>query len=402
VNDSTASGHKEVILKPRKARPFFGRHPWVLESAVARVVGEPSDGEEVVLVSDRGERIARGFYNSHSQIRVRLFTWSLEESLDEDFFRRRMMSALALRKQLGYCEPEQAARLVASEADGLGGLTVDRYADQLVLSVTSKAMVDRLEMITRLLAELASPRGMWLRTDKAMARREGFTVEEGRLWGEQAEGPVFIDEHGLRYGVELASGQKTGFYLDQRENRRAAAAYMRGRRVLDMCCYTGGFALAAVRLGDAHDAVAFDSSQKAIALARANAELNEITNVRFEVGDAFQTLKSLASDGERFGVVILDPPKFARARDAVPAALRAYENLNRMAVDVLAPDGVLVTCSCSAHVGREDFLFVLADVAQQTGRNIQVLEQRGAAQDHPVLATCLESEYLKCMICRVE
>ncbi len=212
---------------------------------------------------------------------------------------------------------------------------------------------------------------------------------------------MFIEEHGIRYGVELTGGQKTGFFLDQRENRRAAAAYVRGRRVLDLFCYSGGFSLAAHVLGQARQVLGIDSSERAIALAQANAALNGMDNVAFEEGDCFKRLEQLIAAGERFGLVVLDPPKFARNREAVPEALRAYHHLNRLAVQVLEPSGTLVTCSCSGHVSREDFLFMLADVAQRTDRNIQILDQRGAAPDHPVAATCLESEYLKCCIARV-
>ncbi|MEX2560887.1 MAG: class I SAM-dependent rRNA methyltransferase, partial [Pirellulales bacterium] len=215
------------------------------------------------------------------------------------------------------------------------------------------------------------------------------------------DGPVFISEHGIRYGVDLEAGQKTGFYLDQRDNRKAAAGYVQGRRLLDLFCYSGGFALCGKLLGGAAEVWGIDTSAKAIALAKANAELNGASQVRFDVGDVFQSLESLLSENQRFGAVVLDPPKFARNRQAVDQALRAYHQLNRMAVELLEPDGILVTCSCSGHVSREDFLHLLAGVSQRTGRQIQVLEQRGAAADHPVSATCLETEYLKCFICRV-
>jgi 23S rRNA (cytosine1962-C5)-methyltransferase len=212
---------------------------------------------------------------------------------------------------------------------------------------------------------------------------------------------VFIEEHGLRYGVDLLAGQKTGFYLDQRENRRAASAYLRGRQVLDLFCYSGGFSLTASRLGAAREVLGVDTSEKAVALARANAELNGVTNALFEQGDGFQVLDDFLAAGRRFDAIVLDPPKFTRTRQSVNDALRAYHRLNRVAADLLNPDGILVTCSCSGSVTREDFLQMLAVVAQKCGRDIQVLEQRGASPDHPVSATCPESEYLKCFICRV-
>jgi 23S rRNA (cytosine1962-C5)-methyltransferase len=398
VSSETAA---RLVLKPRKARPFFGRHPWVLDSAVESVEGEPADGDVAELFSDRGEWIARGLYNSQSRIRLRLYTWRAEEQLDEAFWRRRIAAALALRSSLFGRESDAALRLVFSEGDGLSGLIVDRYADYLVVQISSLGMAARLKPLASILAELAAPRGILVRHDHEMAKLEGLPAIDEVAWGEAPAGPIFIGEHGLRYGVDISAGQKTGFFIDQRENRRVAAGYFRGRHVLDMFCYSGGFALSAARLGGAVDVLAIDSSPKAIGLAKANAELNEVANVRFECGDAFRALESLAADGRRFGGIVLDPPKFARRRQAVDEALRAYHKLNRLAVDLLEPDGVLVTCSCSGHVTREDFLHMLAEVAARSGRDIQVLEQRGAAADHPTSATCLEGEYLKCFVCRV-
>ena len=390
-----------ISLKPRKARPFHGRHPWVLDSAIERVEGSPLDGDEVELFSDRGQWVARGLYNSQSRIRVRLYSWNEQEPLDEAFWRRKLEAAIRWRSELFAEQAEAAVRLVYSEADGLSGLIVDRYGDYLTLQVNSLAISRRLDVLVRNLAELTNPRGMLVRADREMLRLERLSLAEEVAWGEAPEGPVFLAEHGLRYGVDLNAGQKTGFFLDQRDNRRAAAGYLRGRKVLDLFCYSGGFALCAAALGDASECLGVDSSPQAIALAKANAELNSLRNVHFETGDGFKTLERFAAEGRRFGGVVLDPPKFARKRQALDEALRAYHHLNRMAVELLDRDGILVTCSCSGHVTREDFLHMLAEVARRTGRDIQVLEQRGAAPDHPVSATCLESEYLKCFICRV-
>ncbi len=390
----------QVVLKSQKARTFSSRHPWVLDKAIDRVEGEASDGDEVELVTHRGKFVARGIFNSRSRIRVRLYSWTRGEALDETFWRRRFEAALALRSHLGYDDPQGAARLVFSEGDGLSGLVVDRYGDYLAVQVTSLGMEARLPLLARLLVELAKPRGIVVRTERGMTQAEGLELRDGPCWGQVPDGPVVILENGLRWQVDLLEGQKTGFYLDQRENRRAAAAHLRGRRVLDMFCYTGGFTLAAAALGGAAEVLAFDSSQKAVDLAWANAQLNAIANVRFETGDAFEAIKSLAAANERFGAVILDPPKFARTRGARDEALRAYHWLNRTALGLLEPGGILVTCSCSGLVTREDFLDVLVGAAQQAHRHVQVLEQRGASPDHPVAVNCREGEYLKCFICR--
>jgi 23S rRNA (cytosine1962-C5)-methyltransferase len=391
----------QAVLKPRRARPFYGRHPWVLDSAIMRLDGTPADGDVVDLFSEAGKFIARGIFNSRSRIRVRLYTWDAGQPLDAPFWTARLQSAVELRNALGLDAPDGAARLVFSEADYLSGLVVDRYAEWLCIQVTGFGMARRLEQIVASLRDLLHPRGIFIRTEKGIGVAEGIELRDGLHWGEAPRGPAFIVENHLRYGVDLAEGQKTGFYLDQRDNRLAAARYMRSRRVLDMFCYSGAFTLNASVHGQAREVVAYDSSQKAIALARANAQLNGVRNVRFEVSDCFQALDQLASDGERFGAVVLDPPKFARSRQSVDDALRAYHRLNRGAVDLLEPGGILVTCSCSRHVAREDFLHMLLGVAEQTGRDIQVLEMRGAAPDHPLAVTCLESEYLKCFICRV-
>ncbi len=405
----------KVVLLPRKALPFYGRHPWVLGSAVHKVEAlggkklkeEKLDGEIVDLYNEKNKFVARGFYNSQSRIRVRLFTWSEGEALDETLFRRRIGQAILLRDQLGYeviANREQTAtRLVFSEGDGLSGLVVDRYGDYLVVQATSLGIAKRLEMIVGILQDLLRPKGIILRADKSMAKLEGVEfIEEEHHWGELPEGPLTIQENGIAFGLDLREGQKTGFYLDQRENRKAAAAYMKGRRVLDMFCYTGGFALAAVKLGGATEALGIDGSKKAIAQAEVNAGLNHLTTCKFEVADAFKTLDRLQGEGTRFDAVVLDPPKFARNRSTVNSALMAYHRVNRQAVDLLEPGGILVTNSCSGSVKREDFLLMLSGVAQKSGRDIQILEVRGAAADHPVSATCLETEYLKCVICRVQ
>ena len=278
---------------------------------------------------------------------------------------------------------------------------MDRYGPYLSIQVTALAVALRLPQIVPLLVELTRPQGIVMRSERGIVRAEGMELPDGPYWGTMPDGPIIVREHGLEYAVDLAQGQKTGLYLDQRENRLAAASYFRGRRLLDMFCYAGGFSLVAAACGGAREALGVDSSAKAIALAQANAQRNGLDNVRFQLGDCFQTLQSLRSAGERFDAVVLDPPKFARSRRAVDEALRAYHWLNRLAVELLVPGGILVSCSCSGHVSREDFLMMFLGVAQQTRREIQILQQRGASADHPVAATCLEGEYLKCFICRV-
>jgi 23S rRNA (cytosine1962-C5)-methyltransferase len=222
------------------------------------------------------------------------------------------------------------------------------------------------------------------------------------LCGAAPPRPLFIEEHGLRYGIDIVEGQKTGFFLDQRDNRRALAGYVRGGRVLDLCCYTAGFSMNALRHGAAREALAIDVSEAALSTARANAVLNGFTTaIRFEKSDAFKALDALRGAGDRFEVVVLDPPKLARHARGVPEALRGYHSLNRLAIEVLAENGILVTCSCTGHVERGMFENMLAEAAHSAKRRLQFLETRGAAADHPTSVTCPETDYLKCYICRV-
>jgi 23S rRNA (cytosine1962-C5)-methyltransferase len=391
-----------VVLKPKRARPFFGRHPWVLDSAVAKVEGQPADGDVVDLATHDGHFVARGLWNSQSKMRVRLYAFDASTKLDAELWHARLASALALRKTLGLDERAGATRLVNSEGDDLSGLIVDRYGEYLAVQVTALAMAVRLDTLCDALEPLVAPRGILLRgAERGLAKLEGLALVDRVVRGAAPVGPIFVHEHGLKFGVDLAEGQKTGYYLDQRDNRQAAARYARGRRVLDMFCYSGGFAVACAVSGGARSVLAVDTSAKAAALARANAELNGAANVTVEAIDAFEKLDALAAAGERFGMVILDPPKFARSRSTVDDALRAYHRINRVAVGLLEPGGILVTCSCSGSVSRDDFLQMLSGVAQRSARPIQLLECRGAAADHPVSASCLEGEYLTCVIARV-
>jgi 23S rRNA (cytosine1962-C5)-methyltransferase len=396
-----------VILKPRRAQPFFGRHPWVFAGAVAAVEGDPADGAEVDLVSQSGGWIASGLYNSRSKIRVRLYSWQEGRPLDRDFFLERLAAAVRLRRQVlpplfrAGLAPDGACRLVFSEGDGLSGLTADKYGSWLALQFTSLGLAERRDMIAELLVGLTGAAGVYLRTERAIGRLEGVELHDGPLLGEPPPNPIETeDADGLRFLVNLTEGQKTGLYLDQRENRRAVARFAAGRRMLDAFCYTGGFALHAARAG-AGDVTAIDSSAPALELARQNAALNGLDRVNFVQADVFGYLTNLVRDDERFGMIVLDPPKFARSRSAVPEALRGYRRLQALALRLLEPDGVLVTCCCTGLITMDMLDGLQAEVAAEVGRDVQILERRGQAADHPVAVTCLESGYLKCLIARV-
>jgi 23S rRNA (cytosine1962-C5)-methyltransferase len=390
-----------VVLKSRRARPFFARHPWVYAGAIERVEGEPADGAVVDLVSSADNFIARGLFNSRSKIRVRLYSWSPDVPLDEAFFRARLETAFRLRGPiLGLNRPGRACRLVFSEADGLSGLTVDRYADWLVVQFTSLALGQRRELFARLLADLLQPRGIYLRTERGIGQLEGLEAQDGSLWGEAPSGPVEIEEDGMRFLVHIAEGQKTGFYLDQRDNRRLVAGLSAGRRVLDAFCYTGGFGLYAARAG-AREVLGVDVSEPALALARDNARLNGLENISFVREDVFARLDALVAAQERFDLVVLDPPKFARARNSIEEALRGYRRLQQQALRLLEPDGILCTCCCSGLIEMAMLEELQAQLAESERRDIQVLYRGGQAPDHPVAVTCPETNYLKCLVSRV-
>ena len=338
-----------VVLLPRKARPFYGRHPWVFAGAVARAEGDPSDGDEIDLVSSGGEFIARGLWNSRSKIVARLYSWKPGEALDAAFFRERIAAALRLRQALGLMDPAGACRVVNSEGDGLSGLAVDHYGGWLVAQFTAHGLGQRRGLIAGILQELLSPEGVYLRTEKGIGKLEGLEAQDGPLLGGMPP-PLEIQDAGLAMAVSLAEGQKTGFYLDQRDNRLEVAKLAKGRRLLDAFCYSGGFALHALRAG-ASAAVGIDSSEPALALARANAARNGLEKAEFVKADVFNELEARAKDKQRFGVVVLDPPKMARTRGGIEEALRAYRRLMSLGVQLLEEDGFLAMCCCSGRVG---------------------------------------------------
>jgi len=390
-----------VILQPRRARPFYGRHPWVYPGAISAVEGDPPDGGEVDLVSHTGNFIARGLYNSHSKIRVRLYRWSPETPLDRAFFREQFDAAIRLRRDILRLDGSgRACRLVFSEGDGLSGLTVDRYDRWLVVQFTSLGLAQRRDLFAELLMELTAAEGIYLRTERGIGRLEGLELQDGPLAGDVPAEPVIVEENGLRFLVNLSEGQKTGFYLDQRDNRAAVAKLAAGRRVLDAFCYSGGFGLHAAKAGAA-SVIGVDSSEPALELARANARFNGLENISFVSADVFDDLAQRVDAGERFGVVVLDPPKFARAQGAVEEALRGYRRLQTLGLRLLEPDGILVTCCCSGLITSDMLSDLLGQLAVEERREVQLLERRGQPADHPVAVTCPESSYLKCLISRV-
>jgi 23S rRNA (cytosine1962-C5)-methyltransferase len=391
-----------VRLHPRRAKPFFMRHPWVFSGAVQRTEGNPQTGDTVEVTDSDGRFIGYGFFSAASQIAVRLFSWERDADIGDAFWTERLDSAIRLRTDvLRLPELTDAYRLVYSDSDLLPGLIVDRYADWLVCQFQSAGMLRLRDTILDHLSKTLAPKGIYDRSDEETLDKEGIPPSHGPLRGAPPEGPITINSDGLRFVVDITSGQKTGFFLDQRENRLAAAKYMRGCTVLDAFCYTGAFGITALQLGGAAAVTALDSSASSLELARRNCEANDLTAVEYVEGSVATELRRLKQEGKRYGVVVLDPPKFARSRAGVSKALRAYRDANLLAMQLLEQDGILVTCSCSGHVGFDDFAQMLNEAAVEANVTLTILEKRGQASDHPVIASCPETAYLKCFICRV-
>jgi 23S rRNA (cytosine1962-C5)-methyltransferase len=332
---------------------------------------------------------------------VRLLTRQ-RETIDRDFFKSRLADAIAYRERYGNLPtgPGASYRLVHAEADGLPAFVVDKYGDYLVTQVLSLGMAERLPMLTELLVELMNPKGVYERSDVLVRSLEGLPQASGVLWGEAPPADLEIVEHGARFRVDLASGQKTGFFLDQRLNRQRVRELARGR-VLNTFCYTGGFSIAAA-LGDADEVVSVDISPEAIALAEENARINGVEGkCKWLASNAFDTLREFEKAGEKFDVVILDPPAFTKNKDSIPGALRGYKEINLRAMRLLNPGGLLVSSSCSHHISPEMFQDVVADAAGDTRKRVRQLEYRGASPDHPVLPSAPETDYLKCLFAEV-
>ena len=369
-------------------------------------------GDVVALYDKSGHFFGRGLYNPRSQICVRVLTHE-DVKIDEIFWRQRLQQAVDLRRKLRLEEVTDAYRLVHAEGDDLSGLVAERYADCLVFEFFSLGMFQRREQLAALLGQIlgtptcldrpdqAGPtwRVFW-RADARIEQLEGFWIPGGPRQWEASAPRVTIREHGIRYRVDIRHGHKTGFFCDQRENRRRLATLCRDATVLDLCCYTGGFALCARKLGEAREVTGVDLDEAAIALARENANLNQ-TRIEFVYADAFTYLRQLLANQRQYDVVVLDPPKLATYRAELAQALQKYHDLNHLALRVVRPGGLLLTCSCSGLVSPSTFADTVQRAAQHAGRRVQAFDQTGAAPDHPVMPDCPESAYLKALWLRV-
>lgn len=382
----------QVKISQRGADRIRSGHLWVYRSDVRSA--EAQSGEAVRVMDERGNFVGRAFFSSHSQITLRFLTRD-DVPIDREFLCARIAAAAKSRKRL--IADTEAYRLVYGESDLLPSLIVDRYADWLVVQTLSQGTESRKEEIVSILVEAFRPRGILERNDPRVRELEGLERRNSVLYGEVPLS-VVASENGIRFNHDLHTGQKTGGFLDQRENHRAAALYASGE-VLDCFTYHGGFALTVA--AHAAQVEATDLSGAAITMARGNQQLNNISNVAFGEANCFDTLKAYDSSGRRFDTVILDPPAFAKNRDSVEAALRGYKEINLRALKILRPEGILITCSCSYHIPESLFLNVVAEAANDARRAVQVIERRTQSRDHPILLTMPETHYLKCLVIRV-
>ena len=399
-----------VLLKRKRTRPVQQRHPWVFSGAIERIEGEVADGD-VVEVRDAGRNwLARGYLNRSSQIAVRLLTWRQDEVIDRDFWRRRLERAIAARRALADDPATTAYRLVHAESDYLPGLIVDRYGvgarssrPYLVVQFLALGVERRRDELVGLLVDLVDGvRGIYERSDVKVRAKEGLGKRTGSLWGEEPPELVQVLENGHRFLVDVRRGHKTGFYLDQRENRARLSDFCSGAEVLDVFAYSGAFGVCAAASGAARVTLV-DSSAPALALARRNLALNSLehSNVEYAEGDVFSVLRGYRAQSRKFDVVVLDPPKFARSEREVERAARAYKDINLLAFQLLRPGGVLFTCSCSGAVSADLFQRIVFGAAVDAKQDAQVIGHLAQGSDHPVALTFPEGAYLKGLICRV-
>lgn len=372
-------------------------HPWIFQKMVEKPATRLPPGSVVDILDRDDQWVGRGFWNGHSRIALRVLTIDPAEAIDDAFFVRRLGQAVALRREwLKLDEVANAYRLVHSEGDGLSGLVVDRFGSLIVLEFFAAGMYRFRPAIMAALAQhFPDSRFYWF-AEEHIQKQESFDCR-----APEVPSPEVIVEHGVRFRVAPGSKHKTGFFLDQRDNRRRLASFCQGKRVLDLCCNSGGFAVYARAAGAAEEVIGVDLDEQALALARQNAGLNQ-ARIRFVQADLFPWLRDILATGQRFDVVVLDPAKQTRDREEIGYALKRYLDMNRLALQAVAPGGIFLTCSCTGLVNEADFLDTIRRAAWQAGRSVQVLSIAGAGADHPFLAHVPESRYLKAVFCRVE
>ena len=385
-----------AVLKPGKEKRVFSRHPWIFKSDIDKIEGSFTPGDVLSVQSSRGRFLARAFYNPSSQIALRVMSWH-EEPVDRDLIFRRVREAVDYRRTFADLK---SCRLVFAESDRLPALIVDAFGDVLVLQCLALGMERFKQDVVDALVQEMNPRGIWERNDVPVRRLEGLEETTGLLYGDVPD-RVEILENGVRFLVDVKKGQKTGFFLDQKENRAAIAPFVAGKKVLDCFTHTGSFALHAGHFG-ASEVLGVDISAYACDFASENAALNHLQDVvSFQEANAFDLLSEESRSGKKYDVIILDPPAFAKSRSAMDNAMRGYKEINLRAMKMIVPGGYLVTCSCSQHVLPAMFRSMVLDAASDARVQLRQVEFRSQGRDHPILPAAPETEYLKCGIYQV-
>lgn len=392
-----------LTLKPGRERSLLRRHPWIFSGAIKSVSGQPEAGEIVSVVSSSGDYLGRCSFNSESSISGRMWTFE-EEEVDESFIISKMRIATNIRKELFLLDPlNTSCRLIHAESDGLPGLIVDRYGEYLVVQFLTAGIEQwRQEIVTNLI-KLTGIKNIFERSDVDVRKLEGLDERTGLLNGEEPPDKIEILEDGNRFLVDIKHGQKTGFYLDQRNNRKKLGEFTRDKTVLNCFSYTGGFTVYAMR-GGSKSVISIDSSIEANELAKENIRLNELDSSAAEwiTGDVFKELRLLRDRGRTFDVIVLDPPKFASTSAQVNSAARGYKDINLLAFKLLNPGGTLFTFSCSGGVSRDLFQKIVADAALDAGVQASIIGHLSQWADHPIALNFPEGEYLKGLICKVQ
>lgn len=371
-------------------------HPWIFQRAIEKPAERLPGGSVVDVVDVTGRWIGRGLYNGHARIGVRVLTTDQSEMIDKVFFRNRILRALELRQGiLGLDKTTDSYRIVHSEADGLSGLVIDRFANYLVIEFFASGMYRFFPVIKNVLTEFFPEAGIYWFAEERVQKQESMDCRSPN-----APDPFVIRENGINFYASPGATHKTGFFLDQRENRKLLASHCVGKNVLDICCHSGGFAIYAKVAGDGGNVVGIDIDENAVVLAGRNASLNN-AQVQFIQADLFKWLPRAQQDGRLFDVVILDPSRQSKNRDETDVTLRRYVDMNREALRVVSPGGVFLTCSCTGLIKEADFLDAVRRAAWQAKRTLQVFRVTGAGPDHPFLAHVEEGRYLKAIWCRV-
>ncbi|MCK6404415.1 MAG: class I SAM-dependent methyltransferase [Rhodocyclaceae bacterium] len=397
----------QLILKDGKERSLFRRHPWIFEGSVARLDGRVRPGDTVEVLDAGGRRLAKAAWSPKSQIRARVWSFDPDETIDDAFFKRRIAAAVARREVLPQLAGQAGMRLIHGESDGLPGVIADRYGDTICLQLTAAGSDKWRKAIVAALVKATGAARIYERSDSDVRGLEGLESVTGWVHGEAPgvdEPPLSIDENGVRLGVDVVGGHKTGFYLDQRDNRLLTRALAAGRSVLNCFCYTGGFSLQALAGGAAH-VLSIDSSGPALAGARANLAQNpqlDASRTEWLEADVFDALRVFRKEGRKFDLIVLDPPKFAPSAAHAERAARAYKDINLLGFRLLAPGGLLMTYSCSGGIGLELFQKIVAGAAIDAGRDARILQRLAAGADHPVAVHFPEGEYLKGLLLQAD